>query len=535
MKHTYSFIILGMVTFIMSYSTIVQSATSVEEANKIKTIIEQVLNPQAEMNTVLSLEGDVTVVPDGQYYAITLPHISLNAHDGRKLDIGVIKANTSSIENDLIAVNLLLPTPMVLYNTDGSAQYELSIGQQNFSGTFYPDLLNFTNLKALYKNIKITTLDPNALQGSLFINSISSIIDFNKGANGYWSGPKNASAQGITMQVESEDNKIVKLSIDSVESLNAYHDMDIDKALAYSKRMQSLAKEVETNPEKKPTPEELKAMTADAFKIFQAMFDGLDSSFNINNISLQSSDAIDTKSAYIDTIGGKAHVEGFRGNNLKITSDSFMKNLNISGLPEDISALVPKNINIDINIFNVPIQSVLSLSSEAIIENMGTSEKPESSPVPMESLMQIVQLMGNAGSTLKIENTFTDMPALHTTLSGEARADVNAEKNAVADFTLKFAGIDELVTKYQQDMKLGLLSPNMKGPLGGLTMLQMMGQEETDETGKSARSYHLELTSDGQLLLNGSDMGMMMGMMGGIPGTQPSRALTKSEPTQQIQ
>ena len=49
--------------------------------------------------------------------------------------------------------------------------------------------------------------------------------------------------------------------------------------------------------------------------------------------------------------------------------------------------------------------------------------------------------------------------------------------------------------------------------LGGLGMVQMMGQQKKDENGRDYRGYTITLTPQGAVQMNGTDMSQMMGMI----------------------
>jgi len=54
-------------------------------------------------------------------------------------------------------------------------------------------------------------------------------------------------------------------------------------------------------------------------------------------------------------------------------------------------------------------------------------------------------------------------------------------------------------------------------------MLQAMGQISKDESGAEIRSYKIEMTDSGQLLLNGADMAPLLSG-GGEPAAPPAEA-----------
>jgi hypothetical protein len=80
--------------------------------------------------------------------------------------------------------------------------------------------------------------------------------------------------------------------------------------------------------------------------------------------------------------------------------------------------------------------------------------------------------------------------------------------------TLAFAGLDELITKLQNQVSAENASPQLGQVIQGLTMLQMSGKNNPGADGKSIRTYTFDLTPDGKFLMNGADMSAMLGMMG---------------------
>ena len=71
--------------------------------------------------------------------------------------------------------------------------------------------------------------------------------------------------------------------------------------------------------------------------------------------------------------------------------------------------------------------------------------------------------------------------------------------------------------------------PETQQTLGMVEMLKAMGQQGKDAAGNDVRTYKIDLTESGQILLNGADMSAMMGMGAepAEPAPQPKRGSKK--------
>jgi hypothetical protein len=136
------------------------------------------------------------------------------------------------------------------------------------------------------------------------------------------------------------------------------------------------------------------------------------------------------------------------------------------------------------------------------------------------SLMAMPQLLVNAGSTLTVANTFLNAPDLSSVLEGKFTASATSPMMATGAMTLTLKGLDEAVRKLQALAQKPDANPRTAGIAQALAIMQLQGQLGQGADGSSNRSYKLEITPDGKALLNGVDIGMMMGGLGGA-GAQP--------------
>ena len=98
---------------------------------------------------------------------------------------------------------------------------------------------------------------------------------------------------------------------------------------------------------------------------------------------------------------------------------------------------------------------------------------------------------------------------------------------AQGSITLLITGLDELIVKLQGLAQSATGDPKLMSMAQGLGMLQMMGDASKAADGRSQRTYKLDVSPEGKVMLNGKDFGGAMGAMGmggmGAPGaTEPT-------------
>jgi hypothetical protein len=167
------------------------------------------------------------------------------------------------------------------------------------------------------------------------------------------------------------------------------------------------------------------------------------------------------------------------------------------------SQFIPQNIALIGSILNMPV----SLIDQSV----------------MMTPQQKQQAMVDADTTIKIDEIKFETPiGISLTGSGAMQPALNVPTGLVGRLTLQMAKLQETLTNLQQQVT-GAPSNSQQNNgqrFMALMLLQAMGQQEQTVT-----NYALDLTPDGQILLNGQNMAGLVALMG-RSGESPKAATT---------
>ena len=142
----------------------------------------------------------------------------------------------------------------------------------------------------------------------------------------------------------------------------------------------------------------------------------------------------------------------------------------------------------------------------------------------MNAVASVQKILADAGTTIVIKDTRVTNPAEYDMLmNGSAVASTQAAMMFAGKTKLEIFGIEKLIAYAQQASTDPTVPDTQKANamkmMQTLTLMQMMGQQGKNAKGQDIRSYDLELTTAGNILLNGADLSTVMG--GGVPAAKP--------------
>ena len=174
---------------------------------------------------------------------------------------------------------------------------------------------------------------------------------------------------------------------------------------------------------------------------------------------------------------------------------------------------IPARANVNLQLTDLPMRALHELSNSWV-----AARGPGAAGNAMPSVMALLQAMQQADTTLNISPIDLEAPAVGATLNGTVTADGHSPFQAHATGELVVRGLEAL----QRELggQGGRAGPN--SPAGVVAMLVALGQQGTGANGQPVRTYRIELTPTGQLMLNGADMSALLGGAGGgAPGGRP--------------
>lgn len=496
------------------------AAMNAEDGKRLKTLftemIERYANEAEMQGGELITEGEVMVEPSDNYFAITLPHITAVSADKSKINLGMISINALPGDKPQEwKMTVALPTPITMFNPDGTPGGTVEIASQNFAGIFHETFRNFVRLNAKYKNITFTDTENS---GKITIPDLSAVYDLKEGNNKLWSGPMNLKATNIQALLSKNGGaaRIREVAIDTT-----IKDYSLEEAVAYQDKIEALLESLDTdNPS--ISGQHFRGMYNTVFDFLTTVWDGFGSRITVSGIELMRQASPDKPSSKIniERVGLGLEGNGFRSNNVMLRQTINMTDLKITPEPKGLSKAAPTNVNIDLTVNNLPFKELAELGEKTLDQS---AQSPEAkSLATMNALATAQQLLTNAGTSLTVKDTHAgNVTEYDVLLNGIAKADIKALMGVTSNARLEIFGIEKLIGYIQQAAADPTATPAQKAQaqntLQTFTILQMVGQQGKNAKGQDIRSYDLELTADGKTLLNGADMMTVMGGMKPTP------------------
>jgi len=200
---------------------------------------------------------------------------------------------------------------------------------------------------------------------------------------------------------------------------------------------------------------------------------------------------------------------------------------------------VPGQVVVALSAEKIPVQALKRILMDMDVAPSGV---PNFTPMTAEALLSA---LFQSGATLRIAPIQLIAQALGVTLNGQVTANAQSPLRAVGNGELVIRGLDALLREFGAGADQGRTQPGGRGaPRGGggdgyagvLSMLAALGQQGTGPDGQPIRTYRFELTDQGRLMLNGTDMTALVGGQGTRPAqappTTPQTPTTPTTPAQ---
>ncbi|MCC6597686.1 MAG: hypothetical protein IT559_02730 [Alphaproteobacteria bacterium] len=485
----------------------------------IKAIFSAIMDEQirnvaanADDSRQIQYDGELSVEPVEDYYAVTMPRMSVLYPDGEKLDIGMISINVTAPEIAKTPpgqwkMTLALPTPILGYNAEGVKIMRLAIGTQKAAGIWDENLKNFIKLDAQYSDLQI---DFPLSQGHIAISGIAIRYNLGEDREKRWSGPL------------------------SFELLNAGWDIPAPKRL--KGELGKLALHIDLKKFSTDYLKESNALFPGKFDFLNPAFlktgDGIKTTFSLSNLktdipapqpkgSTEKSVKIDDAVLSFDlqnVLSGTANAAmnlTFNGLDIQPAPDA-----NSTDAQETLLKLVPARGHIGIEHKNIPIAGITQTLSNSTGQNN-----------PMAGLGLFLKLPGlyaQAGSLLRIKDSSIGNALYRIDINGEAKADITAALSAIAAGKITLAGLDQtlaLLNTASADKNspdLAMTASNIKTTLENM---KHYGNARTN-TGTPPEpiyDFDFKLDQTGAFTVNGKNA-MPLFMPGQIRHTPPPAA-----------
>jgi hypothetical protein len=425
-------------------------------------------------------QGETLVENSGSYYAVTLPHLSYKDTGGQTLEVGLVAIN--ALKGDKTGewkVTVALPSPITLNDSTGKAEVTVALGQQSLSAVFNAKDNSFTKLNGRYRTVTINHAS-SGIKASLPDAGLSGSLK--KDGAQTWSGTLQLATISPNILFARTGALLSFATLTMASTFDHY-------AMADMKKMKDRIESVE-----KPSP---------LLKIMAAGMAGAASSAKLDitgktaSLFLPAAQGRAERTVGFDALRWTQTLSGQDANAKQMRVTGGFSDLRVTPSDTSLSTLLPAKMAIDVTIANIPAAKILAAD---------LNKKDELSRILAEAKTEgtiTKTMLGN--STYEID------------LDAKQAAHATAPLGMVGTGSLKVSGIEALTGAIANGLQSGTIPDDMRPYLKdiqkALLVMMLTGKPGTDSAGKPAKSYEIENTADGRVMVNGQNLQALTGLM----------------------
>lgn len=434
----------------------------------------------------VQLSGPTMAVVDGDHYAVSLPVIRFDGDDkGSHFEIPGVSMTVKPLANEEFALTIKLPSSMTALEK-GAPVATLTVGSNDISGVWAARFENFVSANVAVKDIR---LQANQDDMVMTIGAINATEDLKPDPAGGYSGPMAMALSDL--RIEEEEQAIFTVGAVTWESI--YTRLRMERGVELNRLAEAVA-------EKKAEPDPAKFLS-----LVEGLFGGASMRVRIDDMMVSDYDEKTEEETVVTLgrLGFHGGIDDFDKEKAKLAFGFEVNGIGIDPAPVNDS-MMPLGTDLTISLRDIPSKRLLGLAQSLLTPGAAATAAPPAIPALMDVLT-------NAGLTLEIEKGGVKLPLGGVEAAGSVRASAQAAMGGEGEVTFRVRGLDAMMESMKPadggkpDKETGEI-------LGGLTMLKAMGRPETKPGGVTEMVYAIKLTPQGTFLLNGTDMGPLLGM-----------------------
>lgn len=443
----------------------------------------------------LVTKGDVNVNQKGnKYYAVTLPHLSIEDKNFNITEIGVISMNiVPSPDRQSWKASFAIPTPINVFENGNELVSQISIGGQKASAIWNTELNNVIKADIHYDNVKFRGLNPKA---TLSIPKIKYTTNLDKNKDGTWSGPANLNIYNLSGSGENHFG----IDIEAIEINADIENLSPDAVKAFEETNAALGESRELNNNINTiSPSHFKAYTNMLIDYYSNAANGFDLNMKAQNVRMNGQ----TKDSQNANLMVKNFEFGIDMQDIKSNKMSFDTNIQARGMkaqptPGDLPVLFPKNFGFNVTVHNFPYQNVLATAKEDLRNNPDKGEKGYISGSLLNE--KLPQMAKDAGTYITLQNTLVSNDNFKFLFDGTITPDLHAKQSMVGNIKATVYEHDKLMQTFMMNMAS---NPFLMLPLS----FQSLAVESVDNKGVPVHIYDFKVDKSGGLTINDMTLG----------------------------
>ena len=526
-KNLISFMALAVLAF--SPAAYAQKPVSDEGLAQVKQAVDEAIKFErdiaAKSGAGLKMSSDAQISNKGSYYEVRLPDISYTYPAVGVIDVGTVVLNVTHGKTDDEYLASMAVQPTMNFTAEDGQKLVMNIGAQKFAMAWQASLRTPTRVDAEYKDLKLTSEGKEKFDAVIANTRI--VVNLQKNAEGTWTGPIETEMTDITANLPpSETAGAATVKLARLYNKTDYDSFDLALALSSKKKMEALVNDAE-GKNVEDTEKVLTTMLEDGTTFFGGAKTEIVLTNFVADVAAPAAKEGQTpekpRSLRLAEFSSLVDIQGLKADKGKIAARATVKDLVANNVVDpETAGYLPQNANIEIYMDDMPLQSLYKAFAGLAIQGLRAAQMAEDAEARgqpsnmkrhhesqvMAAAFALPQMLTTAGSTISVRNSFIRAQDLSAELFGSFKATPGAAKVGVGELTMTLQGLDELLKKLETaDTRQG------RRAVQGLSFLQVLGQQDTKD-GKPIRKYVFAVTPEGKMLLNGAEVG---GLMGGLP------------------
>ncbi len=495
-------------------------AMAQEQVAQIKQEVEDFLKPLAGTGgageEAMLSHGAVDVAASGSAYVVTIADLRWAPDTAGHFEIGTVSFSLTPEGDDLYHVaDVKIPAEIPHKTADGGVDGSIALPAQQFTAVWSRSLASFMQLDAAYRDVRVVSTADNI---ALSLGEIGAkIVSTDKG-DGRWDqdGTLHLSALNVT----SRDGMFGLGSIDITSGTRAYN---AKGWAAVRDRMEALTESMQADPS---TPAALPdPQLVEALRGANPLFASSNTTIEVSGISFRDQTGREEFSLPTGTLTFGA--EGFDQPVGRIALSLNHSGLVVNDIEPTEQDLLPRELAVNIALENLPVQELWQGAIDTLSSaDMSTNEGSSMAVMMFMGLLQ--QSLVNGKARVNVTDSHLALALAHAQLGGIIEASAESMFGAVGRMTVDVTGLDPLI-----DAVMAHGGPEGE-EIAGLQVMRGFSTRQTAADGAVVDHYDIDLTPQGQFLVNGKEFSFMGPGAGEMPpddGTAPDAGAPPVEET----
>ncbi|NBD96462.1 MAG: hypothetical protein GVY11_08315 [Gammaproteobacteria bacterium] len=460
-----------------------------EEAESIRQGIESWIAQNFDTPEFrLDLAGEIEVTPDGDIYEVVFPPTDIVIDDGVRIVIESLDITLVPTGDEYYDATWEMPERFPILNRDGEEEAAVTLDKQFGTGIFAPAYETFLTFDLSLEDIAVRPTEED--EGELTIATVAMTMDSQEQEDGVFDSEFEMSIGDVAFSDARESN--FDMGLIALEgSITA---LDMPAYTAFTREFNTLVDETDSGDGEATFFTGL----ADLVERTPKLFDSMELEYSLRDLNVVDRSDVVT----IGEAGYGMAIEGLRGDASDFDISVSAAEISVEPAPPEF-AYVPQDTVVRLGLEDLPNDQLLVILLDFLRASAQTN--PDNAMMMAAGMLQ--QAVMEGGSTLQIREVHAIADMYRLMMQGEVIPQGDAAFGAVANAFMEIGGMPDLISMLQNE-------PYGQEAVQGLTVLQGLGQQGTDDEGREVRVYELELQADGKVLLNGTDMGpIVQGLM----------------------